>query len=152
MPIESGEDAEISNIELWRNFYRAWKRLHRGAGENLEKVGISFLDYRILRYLTEAGQVPMARLADFLMVTQGHITGVIDVLESRGLVMRNRSSDDRRVINIELTEHGVAVEMEARKLHEEYMDTVFGTLNPEEKSGLNHTLARIYNFLEGSTA
>ncbi len=148
MSMESGENAAIQNIELWRNFYRAWKRLHRGAGENLSRVGISFLDYRILRYLTESGQVPMARLADFLMVTQGHITGVIDLLESRGLVKRLRSSEDRRVINIELTESGSKIERDAKKLHEEYMVNVFGILNPEEKSSLYHSLLKLYTSLE----
>lgn len=150
MALEPGEDVEIQNIELWRNFYRVWKRLHRGAGKNLSKVGISFLDYRILRYLTENGQISMAKLADFLMVTQGHITGVIDVLESRGLVKRIRSREDRRVINIELTENGSDIELKARKLHEEYMISVFGILDPEEKTSLFHSLLRLYNSLDDS--
>lgn len=146
--VEPEENSDIKNIELWRNFYRAWKTLRRGATNNFSRIGISFIDYRILRFLSEKGPVPMARIADFLMVTQGHITGVIDVLESRGYAKRVRSRDDRRVINVELTENGSEIGDMARKIHEEYMIGVFSALNGEEKTSLNHSLEILLTSLE----
>lgn len=148
--MESEENSDIRNIELWRNFYRTWKTLRLGAGKNFSRIGISFIDYRIMRFLAENGQVPMARIADFLMVTQGHITGVIDVLESREFVKRLRSQNDRRVINVALTESGSEVEKKAKKIHEKYMIGVFGVLNNEEKAALNHSLEVLFTSLEES--
>lgn len=141
------EEKEIENIDLWRIFYRAWKGLQRRAGENFTEIGISFLDYRILRYLTENGPVPMARIADFLLVTQGHITGIIDDLESRNLVRRNRSSTDRRIINIGLSKKGTLIEKKARTIHESFMVSAYGALDEHQKKCLYNSLLRLHDSL-----
>lgn len=148
MTMKPDGNSEVQNIALWRNFYNVWKRLQRGASENLSSMDISFLDYRILRYLKEYGKVPMVRISDFLLVTQGHITGVIDVMEEKGFVQRSRSAEDRRVINIELTAKGIETEHKARKSHEDYMGEVFGVYDPDEKATLHRSLLKLYSYLE----
>ena len=40
------------------------------------------------------------------MVKSSTVTGIIDRLEQKGLVTRSRTSPDRRVITVELTESG----------------------------------------------
>ncbi len=141
---------QIENIALWRNFFHVWKKLNRGAGENLSSLGISFLDYRVLRFLAENGPSSMSGISDFLLVTQGHITGVIDVLESAGMVRRTRSSEDRRVIHIEITEPGLEKGKIARRVHEEYMDHVFGILSQEEKKSFNSSIMKLHRYLDQS--
>jgi MarR family transcriptional regulator, organic hydroperoxide resistance regulator len=58
-------------------------------------------------HLIEPGQpIPMGRLAETLGCDASNVTGLVDRLESRGLVRRRPSDDDRRVKVLELTPTG----------------------------------------------
>lgn len=57
-------------------------------------------------YMGEASTV--AELARETQVDVGAMTRTLDRLESKGLVKRVRSSEDRRVVNVELTDEGRA--------------------------------------------
>lgn len=56
--------------------------------------------------LHEYGPLSLSRLAKYILVKPSTVTGIIDRLEQKKLVTRMRSSLDRRVITIELTERG----------------------------------------------
>src|SRR5438552_10697550 len=58
-------------------------------------------------HLIEPGRpVPMSRLAETLSCDASNVTGLIDRLESRGLVQRRPSAADRRVKALQLTPVG----------------------------------------------
>src|SRR5262245_52529351 len=58
-------------------------------------------------HLIEPGRpIPMRGLADALSCDASNVTGLVDRLESRGLVRRHSSSEDRRVKVLELTPAG----------------------------------------------
>src|SRR3954452_12646243 len=58
-------------------------------------------------HLIEPGQpIPMGRLAETLACDASNVTGLVDRLESRGLVRRRPSSADRRVKVLDLTPSG----------------------------------------------
>jgi len=58
-------------------------------------------------HLIEPGRpLPMSRLADTLSCDASNVTGLVDRLESRGLVRRQASARDRRVKVLQLTPTG----------------------------------------------
>jgi DNA-binding MarR family transcriptional regulator len=58
-------------------------------------------------HLIEPGRpIPMGRLAETLACDASNVTGLVDRLESRGLVRRRPSAEDRRVKVLDLTETG----------------------------------------------
>jgi DNA-binding MarR family transcriptional regulator len=58
-------------------------------------------------HLIEPGRpVPMGQLAETLACDASNVTGLVDRLESRGLVRRRPSAEDRRVKVLELTANG----------------------------------------------
>jgi len=57
--------------------------------------------------LSEQGPLPPSQIARYIMVNSSTITGIIDRLEQKGFVLRSRTSPDRRVITISLTEKGI---------------------------------------------
>jgi DNA-binding MarR family transcriptional regulator len=58
-------------------------------------------------HLIEPGQpVPMGRLAETLACDASNVTGLVDRLESRGLIRRQPSATDRRVKVLDLTPSG----------------------------------------------
>jgi DNA-binding MarR family transcriptional regulator len=60
-----------------------------------------------LLHLIEPGRpMPMGQLAETLACDASNVTGLVDRLESRGLVRRRPSADDRRVKVLDLTPKG----------------------------------------------
>ena len=58
-------------------------------------------------HLIEPGRpIPMGQLAETLACDASNVTGLVDRLESRGLVRRRPSAEDRRVKVLELTPTG----------------------------------------------
>ena len=52
--------------------------------------------------LDAEGPLPMARLAEAMDVSQASATGIVDRMEQRGLVERQRDDADRRVVRVAL--------------------------------------------------
>ncbi|MEA2403626.1 MAG: hypothetical protein QOE08_273 [Thermoleophilaceae bacterium] len=60
-----------------------------------------------LKALGQRGPIPMSELAGLLMCDSSNVTGIVDRLEDRGLVVRRPGPNDRRVRLLELTARGV---------------------------------------------
>jgi DNA-binding MarR family transcriptional regulator len=71
-----------------------------------KKYQVSAPQLNCLLALYENGPLPPSQIAKYIMVKSSTVTGIIDRLEQKGLVIRLRKSPDRRVITIELTEAG----------------------------------------------
>jgi DNA-binding MarR family transcriptional regulator len=107
------------------NFYRpASYTPDESVGYAMKQVMASIMsqvDKRLTEYdLTHAQWVPLfklahgecatvAELARALQSDPGAMTRALDRLEAKGLVARVRSSEDRRVVNLELTDAGRAL-------------------------------------------
>ncbi|MGD8765712.1 MAG: MarR family transcriptional regulator [Desulfobacteraceae bacterium] len=71
-----------------------------------KKHSITAAQLNCLLALYENGPLPPSQIARHMMVKSSTVTGVIDRLEQKALVKRQRNSPDRRIINIQLTANG----------------------------------------------
>lgn len=74
--------------------------------QELARYDLTYQQFSILMILSECNCTTAADLARETCGDTGAITRMLDRLEAKGIVRRVRSIDDRRVINIELTESG----------------------------------------------
>jgi DNA-binding MarR family transcriptional regulator len=63
----------------------------------------------VLRRLDPERPTPMNEIADHLACDASNVTGLVDRLESRGLVERRAAATDRRVKTLVLTAEGMAL-------------------------------------------
>lgn len=80
--------------------------MYRRAEQFLSQYGVTPPQMEILTVLGKEGGVPLNRLSERLCCACSNVTGIVDRLERDGLVKRERSSDDRRVITLQLTDEG----------------------------------------------
>jgi DNA-binding MarR family transcriptional regulator len=96
-----------------------------------------------LLHLIEPGRpIPMRRLAETLACDASNVTGLVDRLESRGLVRRRASAEDRRVKVLNLTPTGSRL----RALLLDRMTTppvTLGRLSAREQRTLIRILTRV---------
>ncbi|MDB5882139.1 MAG: transcriptional regulator, MarR family [Ramlibacter sp.] len=74
----------------------------------LEPSGLTNAQWVPLLKLSMGSASTVAELARGCQLDTGGMTRLLDRLETKGLVRRVRSSEDRRVVNLELTEEGRA--------------------------------------------
>jgi DNA-binding MarR family transcriptional regulator len=104
----------------------------------LAESGITGEQFNILRILRGAQPCghPCGEIGERMVDRAPDVTRRIDSLEKQGLVERERSTDDRRVVHVRITEKGLAaIDAISPTLHEFEMK-VSGKLNEEELNRL----------------
>ncbi|MBW4684937.1 MAG: MarR family transcriptional regulator [Komarekiella atlantica HA4396-MV6] len=84
--------------------------LSRKFTEKLEPFGLTPFHWLILCCLWQEDGLPTSSIGDKLKQVGGTLTGVLDRMEERSLVRRERDSHDRRIWRIWLTDAGKELE------------------------------------------
>ena len=124
-------------------FGDAWKRVQRLWERNLATIGLTITEMRILRSLSNNGPSPMTRFADQLYMTPASITGLVDRLEAEKLVERERDGEDRRVVNVRITQKGKENLEVGLKLYNHFMRRALKSLSKEEAAQLVDLLSKL---------
>lgn len=80
--------------------------MYRDFLERLEPYGLTPFHYVVLCCLWEEDGLSASGIADKLKQLGATLTGVVDRMEERKLVYRERDLDDRRIVRIWLTDEG----------------------------------------------
>ena len=81
----------------------------RYSGESVRQYGLTHAQFDIIATLGNTSGMSYKELGERTLITKGTLTGVIERLEQKGLVLRERSNEDKRSYFVRLTEHGEAV-------------------------------------------
>lgn len=82
----------------------------------------------------EGGPRRMSALAEVAQTSQASLTGIVDRLEEQGLVERSRSADDRRVVDVTLTEAGRSQLLAGRAAFVARLEDVLSPLDAPERA------------------
>lgn len=112
-----------SRTEALEAFGRSFKRtnaaLRRLRGRETHRAGeLSYAQYSLLFALFDGVPRSLRELALAAGVSPASGAEMLDTLAASGLVERNRSTDDKRVVLTSLTDHGQAVIEERRARYE----------------------------------
>jgi len=97
--------------EAFLNLWRTYDRLRLLEDELFSKYDLTAQQYNTLRLLKAAHpqKVATLNLAGRLVSRAPDITRLLDKLAERGLIERQRPADNRRVVNVGITEVGLAL-------------------------------------------
>jgi DNA-binding MarR family transcriptional regulator len=87
---------------------RARTSLLAGLDAELERFGLSGMHFAVLKHLVEGAADSAADLCRYMHYDTGAMTRILDRLEQKGLVRRERCREDRRVVFLRLTPGGRA--------------------------------------------
>jgi MarR family transcriptional regulator, organic hydroperoxide resistance regulator len=82
----------------------------RRLQEALEPFGLTPFHWLVLCCLWQEDGLPTSSIGDKLQQVGGTLTGVLDRMEERGLVRRERDTRDRRIWRIWLTDSGTQLQ------------------------------------------
>lgn len=88
----------------------------------LAEMNLTYPQYLVLLVLWEAatdeGRVTVGRLGERLQLDSGTLSPLLKRLEANGLVRRERSRDDERIVEVTLTDSGRTLESRAQCIPE----------------------------------
>ena len=113
------------------------------ADKRLDVHGLTSAQWGPLMKLKNAGACTVAELARWLQVDAGAMTRLLDRLEKKGLCKRVRSTEDRRVVKVELTSEGEVALQEVPAVLAEVMNAHLAGFSKTEWQALKTYLQRM---------
>lgn len=142
--------------ELVRSASFLLKRLGYAAKERAMKayddLGLHPYHHAILLLLDEGSRETQGSIADSLGYDRGQLVGLLDELETHGLVERRRDPNDRRRHLVQLTPDGKRTLRRLRALARQLDDEFLAPLDEEERANLHALLLRLAEKHEPSCA
>lgn len=142
---------QASALEGWESLFRAQVALLRRFKQNFRGAELALGDYDVLYNLSRfpGGRLRLHELNQHILLTQPSLSRLVERMEQRGLVRRERDPDDKRGTVVVMTELGVAMQ---HKVGREHADAIVryvgGALTPDEL----RTLRRLCDKLRFSQA
>jgi DNA-binding MarR family transcriptional regulator len=131
------------DVDFVSAFRDAWRRVQRQSEKRLASVSLTLTELRILKSLSVNGPSPMVRFVTEFFLTPPSVTGVIDRLESEGLVERERGSKDRRVVRVRITEKGKVRLDAGLRINKRFVAHVLKSLTSSEAKQLVDLLSKM---------
>ena len=101
-----GNQKEIIALRTYVKLMRATESITARIHRNLISVGLTLSQFAVLEALYHLGPLYQTEIGKKLLRSSGNITMVIDNLEKRGYVKRERKKEDRRYMMVRLTDVG----------------------------------------------
>ena len=133
-------DEEERALRLWIALARCYLTFARAVSARIAEYGLTTPQFGVLEALHHVGPLSLGELADKLLVTGGNVTYVMDRLEEQGLVTRERSSDDRRVVRAQLTAAGSRLVTDVFPGHAASIAELARDLDPDQQEELRSLL------------
>ncbi len=124
-----------SGSHLFLLFWKASHTVMRYDQKSVARQGFASLtDFAVLEVLLHKGALPVNTIGEKVLLTSGSITTAVQRLEKKGLVRRERSEGDARVVLVHLTEAGSQLIEESFAAHAENLDELFAEFTEEERT------------------
>ena len=115
----------------------------RRWAERIAPLGLEPRQGLVLRVIGAEGAMTQADLARRIRVPASKVVGLVDELESEGLVERRAEADDRRVRIVHLTDRGMQTLAEVNRASVDHEAELMAALAPDERIRLIVLLERV---------
>jgi MarR family 2-MHQ and catechol resistance regulon transcriptional repressor len=120
-----GSKSEVRALNTLIKLMRATESLSARLNRFLSQAGLTVSQFGALEALYHLGPLCQSALGEKILKSSGNITMVVDNLEKRRLVNRERGIADRRFVTVRLTEKGEGL---IRELFPKHVKTMFSEL------------------------
>lgn len=141
-------DALKLENQLCFPLYACAKEIVRRYKPFLDELDLTYTQYIAMMVLWEHRSVNVKELGSLLFLDSGTLTPLLKKLESKGYVTRERSEADERVLNVTVTEQGMALREQAVEIPAKMAGCV--CLSQEDAQTLYTILHKVmYGFTPG---
>jgi len=129
--MDNAERLELADqfLENFRATVRATRVIFR---HEVERHGVTWPQYGMLRMVKRQGPVTITELSSLLNITLPTASKMIDILCSKGMLERAKDQEDHRVTNLKLTASSLNLLKKINKQQSEMIAEAFGDADQAE--------------------
>lgn len=135
----------------WRAYLRGSRLITVTMDDGLAKHGVRLTEYEILSMLSESpgGRLRMSALAHQVVQSRSRLTHTATRLERLGWVRRDSVREDRRGVELTLTDEGRAVVEDLSRVHvADVHEILLDRLSAEEFATLGAIMAKVVDGID----
>ena len=132
----AGTDDERRALDTYIKLSRAAESVTQCVNAHLRDYDLTISQFGTLEALYHLGPLQLGELGVKILKSSGNMTLVVDNLANRGLVRRQRRQDDRRCVDIHLTEEGTALVRSIMRPHVAQVVQALDVLSATEQEQL----------------
>lgn len=136
-----------SNPGLWFFNWKVWLDARRRLDLALEPLGLRSREYWLLA-VAGAGDISQQEMAHLAGLDPSSLVGILDDLEKRGWVRRQRNPDDRRMQWVQRTEAGDDVFLQALPLAHRAEAEQLSVVSPAQQRQLIDNMRKLVTALK----
>jgi DNA-binding MarR family transcriptional regulator len=122
---------------------RAFNVVQADLSHRLKPLGLRMVTFSALVLIVDNPGLRQSHLADALAIERPNIVAILDELQRKGLIARDRAPDDRRAYALRATQAGEQTYQQAMAVMRDHEHQVFDALTPAEREALIATLRKV---------
>ncbi len=131
----------------WQDVLVVLRQIIRATDLHSKKImklsGLTTPQVLVMKAIDDLGAVTVKKLSDHISLSQATVTTILKRLENKNLACRNRSVNDKRIVNAALTTSGrEALKNAPQLLHESFVSR-FESLKKWEQTQILSTLQKV---------
>ena len=134
------------NSDLIIRFAFAHSKVIKRVDNNLSLHGISFSEFMVMHHLNNSPDKTMRRinLAECIGLTASGVTRLLNPMEKRKLVQKEKNQRDARVSLVKLSKAGESVLKDAMISFEQISDSIVKPLNEKQATKLAESIEVLF--------
>jgi DNA-binding MarR family transcriptional regulator len=141
---QHGNDA----AKVMKSIRRIVRAIDMRSKKVARETGLTIPQIVILHAVKERGMVTTAALSKHVDLSPATTITILDKLESRGLVTRQRSATDRRIVHTTLTERGVQILCDAPPVFDWAFSKRFADLSDADQRKIIEAFTTVADLLD----
>ena len=131
---------QMNFLPVLRNLVSAYQAFERYSAPDLRSMGLTMTQFDVIATLGNQPPMTCKELGEKTLVTKGTLTGVLERLESKGILERKLNPEDARSQMIGLTSEGQKLFEKVFPAHLQHLDKAFNQLSTKELAELSNAL------------
>jgi MarR family 2-MHQ and catechol resistance regulon transcriptional repressor len=146
-----GSDGEVRALNAFITLVRASEAVSVALHRRLAGKRLTSSQFGVLEALFHLGPLCQGDLASKLLRSGASTTSVVEGLEKRGFVVRQRTEEDKRFVRVALTGKGRRLIQEIFPDHAATVARLLGALDAKEQDELRRLCRKLGRAVEAST-
>ena len=130
------KDKANDNVEVARLFLQVMGLFKHSMIKIFEDIGITAPQAMVMGILSKEKRIKMTELSSKLCLSNSTVSGIVDRLEKQGMVERDRSKDDRRVVYVNICP-------EFNEIHADFHKLIRGNTENIIKKGTTEEIDKV---------
>jgi MarR family transcriptional regulator, 2-MHQ and catechol-resistance regulon repressor len=144
MPKQSTiQAAKASFLPAMRELARAYQAFSAYSEAHVRQFDLTPAQFDVIATLGNTNGLSMGEIGEKTLITKGTLTGVIDRLIQKQLVLREVPADNRRNVIVQLTSQGQQIFEKSFPSHIAHLRERFDRLQPTEIEALTNLLIEL---------